>query len=106
MCRITSGVDRIMGKEIMYENINDFETDELDEIQRTIMSEITDRLRELPRWNKECCLNQNADCTQEEFEECEGNQASIYITEGLTTDVMFSVEKCIVCGGEREKYDD
>ena len=58
------------------------------------------KLEKLPRFNDDCCLKSDSECTQEEFEMCESDQTTVYIWEQPSGyDEPIYREHCITCGG-------
>jgi len=93
-----------MGIEQFFENISDFNLEELDEIRGKIGKEITNRLIELPNWTKGCNISEDEDASEEDFEKCEAKQSFIYIWEHPSGyDDPIYRQRCSVCGGEVEE---
>ena len=91
-----------MGIDQFFENINDFDIEELENIRAKILKRILERLAELPHFNDGCCMNQDSEATQEEFEECEQEDSGIVVEELYDENPIFRV-RCFVCGGLREE---
>lgn len=92
-----------MGIDQFFENINDFDIEELDNIRTKISKKILEELKELPHFNDDCCMNQNSEATQEEFEGCEQKDSGVIVIEHPSGyDEPVFRDRCIVCGGLRE----
>lgn len=98
------GVCLLMGLEQFFENINDFELDELKETIRKIQYEVITRLKELPNYHTSCNRNDDKESTQEEFEMCESAEIITLPQEensraGDSYKLNYLNERCLVCGG-------
>jgi len=92
-----------MGIDQFFENINDFDIEELDNIRTKISKKILENLTELPHFNDGCCMNQDSEATQEEFDWCEQNNLTVLVCEDVSGfDEPLYRNRCVQCGGLRE----
>jgi len=92
-----------MGIDQFFENINDFDIEELENIREKILKKILENLTELPHFNDGCCMNQDSEATQQEFEECEEKQLTVLVCEDVSGfDELLYRNRCVKCGGVRE----
>jgi len=91
-----------MGIDQFFENITDFDIEDLDNIRTKISKKILERLEELPHFHDGCCMNQDSEATQEEFEKCEEFDTGVLVCENVSGfDEPLCRERCPKCGGVR-----
>ena len=94
-----------MGIDQFFENINDFDIEELDNIREKISKKILEELAELPYFDDGCCMNDGSEATQKEFDGCEEKDIAVLVCEDVSGfDEPLYRERCVKCGGVR-KYE-
>ena len=66
--------------------------------QESDHKELVKEIKKLPRYNDFCCMDEQSDATQAEFDKCDYHQSWIDIVIDDGSDLI-TIQHCLVCGG-------